>query len=94
MTTYTKKLNLYMRKECYDTEWRLDLADYSRADSDTLLFIESQEITLELPDWWDPRASQIAALHAELQRKRAYAHMEQKEIQEKIDNLLALEHTP
>jgi len=62
-------------------------------DSDHLTYVGPQEIEIEVPDNYDPRAQQIAALE---ERKRKVMADYQKmvtEINERISNLQALEYT-
>ena len=50
------------------------------------------EIEVEVPDNFDPRPQQVAALIAEKQKARAEFHAHVTEIDRKIQSLLAIEH--
>ena len=50
------------------------------------------EIAVEVPDDFDPRPQQVAALEAEKQKARAEFHARVTEIDRQIQSLLAIEH--
>ena len=50
------------------------------------------EIAVEVPDDFDPRPHQVAALEAEKQKARAEFHARVTEIDRQIQSLLAIEH--
>ena len=52
-----------------------------------------QEIEIEVPDDYDPRAQQIAALEAEMKRVMAEYQKTVTKITERINKLQAIEHT-
>jgi len=62
-------------------------------DDDYRTYVGEQEVEIEVPDNYDPRAQQIAAL--EKQKKKVMADFQKSvaEINERISNLQALEYT-
>jgi hypothetical protein len=62
-------------------------------DTDYRAHICEQEIEIEVPDDFDPRAQQIAALEDEKKRVMAEYQMSVKRIQDRINKLQAIEHT-
>jgi len=62
-------------------------------DSETMAHVSSQEIEVEIPDDYDPRAQQIAALEKQKQKVMADYQKTVTEINERISKLQALEYT-
>jgi len=62
-------------------------------DTDYRAHVCEQEIEIEVPDDFDPRAQQIAALEDEKKRVMAEYQMSVKRIQDRINKLQAIEHT-
>jgi len=62
-------------------------------DSETMAHVSSQEIEVEIPDNYDPRAQQIAALEKQKQKVMADYQKTVTEINERISKLQALEYT-
>ena len=62
-------------------------------DSDHRTYVGSQEIEIDVPDDYDPRAQQIAALEAEKKRVMAEYQKTVRDITERISRLQAIEHT-
>jgi len=60
-------------------------------DTDYRVHVCEQEIEIEVPDDFDPRAQQIAALEAEKKRVMAEYQMSVKRIQDRINSLQAIE---
>ena len=56
-------------------------------------FVGEQEVDLEVPDNYDPRARKIAALEKQKQKVMADYQKMVTEINERISNLQALEYT-
>ena len=56
-------------------------------------YVGEQEIEVEIPDNYDPRAQQIAALEKQKQKVMADYQKTVTEINDRISNLQALEYT-
>jgi len=64
-----------------------------KVDSENYTYVCQQEIELEVPDNYDPRAQQIAALEAQKTKAMADYQKSVTEINERISKLQALEYT-
>ena len=62
-------------------------------DDEDRTYVGEQEIEIEVPDNYDPRAQQIAALEKEKQKVMADYQKTVTEINERISKLQALEYT-
>ena len=62
-------------------------------DAQHRVYVGPQEIEIEVPDDYDPRAQQIAALEAEKKRVMAEYQKTVRDITERISRLQAIEHT-
>lgn len=63
------------------------------ADDENSTYIGAQEIEIEVPDDYDPRAQKIAALEKHKQKVMAEFQKTVDQINERISNLQALEYT-
>jgi predicted DNA binding CopG/RHH family protein len=62
-------------------------------DSECQTYVGEQEIEIEVPDNYDPRAQKIAALQARKQKVMADYQKTVTEINARISELQAIEHT-
>ena len=62
-------------------------------DTEDRTYVGPQEIEIDVPDDYDPRAQQVAALEALKQKVMADYHKSVTEINDRISKLLALEYT-
>lgn len=62
-------------------------------DTEYRTYVGEQEIEIEVPDNYDPRAQKIAALEKQKQKVMADYHKTMMEINEQISNLQAIEYT-
>jgi hypothetical protein len=62
-------------------------------DAEHRTYVSEQEIEIEVPDGYDPRAQQIAALEKDKQGVMAEFHKTITNINERISKLQALEYT-
>lgn len=62
-------------------------------DNESRTYVGEQEIEIEVPDDYDPRAQKIAALEKHKQKVMADYHKTMMEINERISNLQAIEYT-
>lgn len=76
------------------TEFELlpwDCRAWDEATRDSRVFVKEHTITVEVPDDFDPRPQQVAALEAEKQKARAAFQARITEIDRQIQSLLAIE---
>jgi hypothetical protein len=62
-------------------------------DSEHRTYVGEQEIEIDVPEDYDPRAQKIAALEKHKQKVMADYHKTMMEINERISNLQAIEYT-
>jgi hypothetical protein len=62
-------------------------------DTETMIHVGEQEVEIDVPDNYDPRAQQIAALEKHKQKVMADYQKMVTDINEKISKLQALEYT-
>lgn len=62
-------------------------------DTEYRTYVGEQEIEIDVPDNYDPRAQKITALEKEKQKVMADYHKTMTEINERISNLQAIEYT-
>lgn len=89
------KIKQYIHFEKYEWQDQGDFELYSTKleDTDYRTFVCKQEIEIEVPDNYDPRAQQIAALEKQKQKVMADFQKSVDEINERISKLQALEYT-
>lgn len=85
--------HIHYLKYSWEEEGEFQIFSCKIADAEHRSYVGEQEIEIDVPDNYDPRAQQIAALEA--QRKQVMADYQKMvtEINEKISNLQALEYT-
>ena len=67
--------------------------DASKYGSDKIL-ITTKEVTFSIPQNIDVKGKVIEGLETEKEKIQAAFHMKLKDVQDKIDNLLAIEYKP
>ena len=89
------KTTVYIHYQKYEWEDKGEYLVYSHKfdDTDYRAHICEQEIEIEVPDDFDPRAQQIAALEKQKQKVMAEYQKTVTEINERINKLQAIEHT-
>ena len=85
--------NIHFVKHSWDNEGKYELFSIKLDDTDYRTFVREQEIEIEVPEGYDPRAQQIAALEKQKQKVMADFQKSVAEINERISNLQALEYT-
>lgn len=83
--------HVHYQKYAWQEKGEYRLASFKLDDSAERTYIGQQEIEIDIPDDYDPRAQQIAALEALKQKVMADYHKSVMEINERINKLLALE---
>ena len=79
------------------TEFELlpwDCRTWDALSVDGRVFVKEHLTTVEVPDDFDPRPQQVAALEAEKQKARAEFQARITEIDRQIQSLLAIEGAP
>jgi hypothetical protein len=89
------KITAYIHylKYSWDDEGKFEVFSFKLDDDDSRTYVGEQEIEVEVPDNYDPRAQQIAALEKHKQKVMADFQRSVDGINEKISKLQALEYT-
>jgi hypothetical protein len=90
-TTITAHLHYF--KFFWDEKGEFELFSCKFNDDEHRTYIGERQIEVEVPDNYDPRAQQIAALKKLKQKVMADSQKEMTEIDGKISKLQALEYT-
>jgi hypothetical protein len=85
--------HIHYVKWIWETEGRFELYCCQLADDEHRTYVCAQEIEIDVPENYDPRAQQIAALEKQKQKAMANFQKSVDEINEKISKLQALEYT-
>ncbi len=83
--------HIHLQKYSWEEKGEYRLASFKLDDNENRTYVGEQEIEIEVPDNYDPRAQQIAALEALKQKVMADYHKSVMEINDRIGKLLALE---
>jgi len=86
--------HIHSLKYSWDNEGAYQVFSWKFDDTDNRTYVGEQEIEVDVPDSYDPRAQQIAAL--EKQKKKVMADYQEMvtDINDHISKLQALEYTP
>ena len=89
------KITAYIHylKYSWDDEGKFEVFSFKFDDDDSRTYVGEQEIEVDVPDNYDPRAQQIAALEKHKQKVMADYQKMVTDINEKISKLQALEYT-
>lgn len=85
--------HIHYRKHSWEAKGSYQILYIALPDDESLTYICAQEVEIEVPDNYDPRAQQIAALEKRKQKVMADYQTMVAEINERISNLQALEYT-
>jgi len=83
--------HIHLQKYSWEEKGEYRVASFKLDDNENRTYVGEQEIEIEVPDNYDPRAQQIAALEALKQKVMADYHKSVMEINDRIGKLLALE---
>jgi hypothetical protein len=85
----------YRAPEEWETGPRIGFADFPVSDGNTVwgFVVAPLDIEVEVPDGFDPRPQQIAALDAKIEEARAAFTARLTELQDQKNRLLAIENT-
>ena len=86
-------VHIHYAKWEWEDEAQYIVYAYRMGDTASITYICEQEIEIEVPDDFDPRAQQIAALEKEKQKVMADYQKTVTEINDRISKLQALEYT-
>lgn len=89
------KTTIYIHycKYAWDEKGSFEVFSFQADDNEHRTFVCETEIEIEVPDDYDPRAQQIAALEKEKQKIMADYQKNVTEINDRINKLQALEYT-
>ena len=85
--------HVHYNKYSWDEEGTFEVFCIKFDDDDHRTYVGEQEIEIEVPDNYDPRAQQIAALERQKQKVMADYQRSVDEINDRISKLQALEYT-
>lgn len=85
--------HVYYSKFANDYKGGFQVLCFKTADDDFRVWVSEQEIEIDVPEDFDPRQSQIAALEARKAKAMADYHKTVAEINVQISKYLALEFT-
>jgi pantothenate kinase len=86
-------LYVFHEQHAWQDEPTIAAYTFKPPETDALTFINEQSVDLYIPDNYDPRAQQIAALEAHKQKIMADYQKSLNKINARISKLLALEYT-
>lgn len=84
---------LHFRKYAWQKDGEYQIFYARLPDDDTLSYVCEQEVEIEVPDNYDPRAQQISALEEKKLEVMAHYQKTVTDINERISKLQALEYT-
>ncbi len=90
----TTTVHIYHSQYSWETTPRYSVYSLKIDDSEHMTYVGAQEIEVEVPDSYDPRAQKIAALEKQRQKIMADYQKTVNEINERISKLQAIEYTP
>ena len=85
--------HVHYNKYSWDEEGSFEVFPFKFPDDDHRTYVGEQEIEVDVPDNYDPRAQQIAALEKQKQKVMADFQKSVDDINDRISKLQALEYT-
>ena len=85
--------HVHYNKYRWDNKGEFEVFSFKFDDDDHRTYVGEQEIEIDVPDDYDPRAQQIAALEKQRQKVMADYQKTVMEINDRISKLQALEFT-
>jgi hypothetical protein len=86
-------INIFYTQYSWEEKGTYEVLSFKPDDSDHRTYISSQEIEIDVPDNYDPRAKQIEVLQAQKLKIMADYQKTVTEINARISKLQAIEHT-
>lgn len=87
------KAHIHYNKYRWDNKGEFEVFSFKFDDDDRRIYVGEQEIEIEVPDNYDPRPQQIAALEAQKKKVMAEYQKTVTDITERINKLQAIEHS-
>ena len=84
-------INIFYTQYAWEEKGTYEVLSFKPADSEHRTYISSQEIEIEVPDDYDPRAQKIEALQAQKLKIMADYQKTVTEINARISELQAIE---
>ena len=86
-------VHVHYQKYSWETEGKFIVFYIQLDDTEDRTYVGEQEIEIEVPNDYDPRAQQIAALETLKQKVMADYQSSVTDINDRISKLMALEYT-
>jgi len=86
-------VHIHFQKHSWETEGKFLVFYIQLDDTQDRTYVGEQEIEIDIPDDYDPRAQQVAALEKQKQKVMADYQKSVMDINHRISKLLALELT-
>jgi hypothetical protein len=85
--------HIFYNKNVWDEKGKFEIFSFKFDDDNNRTYVGEQEIEVDVPDNYDPRGRQIAALQRQRGKVMADYQKTVDDINEKISKLQALEYT-
>lgn len=86
-------VHVHYFKPPWDEKGDYEVFNFKATDDEFRTYVCEQEIEIEVPDDYDPRAQQIAALEKQKQKAMADHQKTMTDINDRINKLQALEYS-
>jgi hypothetical protein len=86
-------IHTYYTQYSWEEKGNYEVLSFKTADTEHRTYVGEQEIEIEVPDEYDPRAQKIDALQAQKLKIMADYQKTVTEINARISKLQAIEHT-
>jgi len=83
--------HIHYNKYAWETEGKFEVFSFKFDDDSNRTYVGEQEIEIEVPDNYDPRAQQIAALQKQKQKVMADFQVTVDQINRQISELQSIE---
>ena len=86
-------VHVYYEQYAWQEKGRFSVLSFKADDNENLTYVGQQEVEIDVPEDYDPRAQKVAALEKQKQKVMADFQKTVDTINEKISKLQALEYT-
>ena len=86
-------VHVYYQKYAWEEKGSFSVLSFKADDSEHLTYVGQQQVEIDVPEDYDPRAQKVAALEKQKQKVMADYQKTVDTINEKISKLQALEYT-
>jgi hypothetical protein len=86
-------VHIYHSQYSWEKEAKFHVYPFKVDDTEHLTYVGTQQVEIEVPDSYDPRAQKIAALEAQKKKVMADFQKTVDDINERISKLQAIEYT-